>query len=261
MIEALYGLYTIVVMGFLSLFFIGPYFGVVIIFYCSSYGVAMFFNFAAFVYKMCLFFLLLPITYQGLENIPKESCIVIANHESSLDIFLVGRILGVRHHTWLAKEELWQYPVLASMLNCFAVPVSFAEKSEAMKKQVSVVAQAKKRLDAGSTVILFPEGGRFVDGSIHPFRSGFAVLAYLTGKPVVPIFIQGAGKVLPPGKNFIQTRSSLKVIVGQPFICGKEESIDDFKQRVFCWYCEMNALHAVDHGIRVQDEARLSTVR
>ena len=201
----------------------------------------MFFYVTWVLYRAALLVSLLPISYQGLENIPKEPCIIVANHESSLDIVLLGRILGVREHAWLAKHDLWDTPVIGFMLRRFGIPVVFEDLTSPVAKPTGVVAKAKAKLDAGSTVTMFPEGGRYVDGTIHPFRSGFAVLASQTKKPVVPVLLVGAGTVLPPGKRF--KRSPVKVIVGEPFVCGDNESIQEFKQRVYAWFVVMNVQH------------------
>lgn len=196
----------------------------------------------SFAYKLCLYASLLPITYEGLEHIPKENCIFIANHQSSLDIVLVGSLMGSRPHVWLAKDELWKYSFFPKLLNCFAIPVSFsALNASAVAGQIGVVAKARQKLEAGSSVILFPEAGRYVDGTIHPFRSGFAALAFLTRKPVVPVFMHGVGHVMPPGATFPQRRAPITVIVGEPFVYQEGETIEAFKLRVFQWYCAMNA--------------------
>src|SRR5580765_4889404 len=45
---------------------------------------------------------LLPITYKGLENIPKNQAVIFAaNHQSTLDIPLVGVLSKAVPHIWL----------------------------------------------------------------------------------------------------------------------------------------------------------------
>src|SRR5258708_5608094 len=49
---------------------------------------------------------LLPITYKGLENIPQDKAVIFAaNHQSTLDIPLVGVLSKGVPHVWLAKTE------------------------------------------------------------------------------------------------------------------------------------------------------------
>src|SRR5579872_4508924 len=49
---------------------------------------------------------LVPIKYEGQENIPNESVIFAGNHQSSLDIPLMGVLSKGVPHVWLAKQEL-----------------------------------------------------------------------------------------------------------------------------------------------------------
>src|SRR5579872_3425750 len=50
---------------------------------------------------------MLPITYKGLENIPKDKPVIFAaNHQSTLDIPLLGVLSKGVPHVWLAKAEL-----------------------------------------------------------------------------------------------------------------------------------------------------------
>lgn len=49
----------------------------------------------------------LRITYKGLDNIPKNQAVIFAaNHQSTLDIPLVGVLSKGVPHVWLAKAEL-----------------------------------------------------------------------------------------------------------------------------------------------------------
>ena len=59
------------------------------------------------------------------------------------------------------------------------------------------MATAERRLAGGMSVVVFPEGARTPDGTMHAFRRGAFVLAEEFGLPVVPITIDGAYAVMP----------------------------------------------------------------
>lgn len=204
--------------------------------------------------RFLLFSLFLPVTYQGMNEFPQGPAIFVANHQSTLDIFLISSLLGSRECSWLAKSDLFTYPLLGQLLSRSGVPVYFSGSSDAHRK--SAVHTAVEKLQRGESIVLFPEAGRYVDGMIHPFFSGFAVMAKLSGAPVVPLFISGAGIALPPGSRMIK-RHPLMITVGKPFLCGPEESIPAFKQRVEQWFIELNwrRNYLLDHyGIRICNE-------
>ncbi len=201
--------------------------------------------------KLLLFFTFLPVTYQGFERLPQGPVIFIANHQSVLDIFLVENVIGSYPSYWVAKSELLDYPLLSQVAYRSLIPVPL--KTSPIEEQKSVVAQAIAKIKSGYSVVIFPEGGRFVDGFIHPFYSGFAAIAKETGAPVVPLFISGTGRALPPGRRLLK-RTPLMITVGNIFTCEQDESVNDFKDRVFNWFVELNwrRNYLQDHfGIRI----------
>ena len=54
---------------------------------------------------------------------------------------------------------------------------------------------AKKCLENGHTMIIFPEGARSRDGSLLPFKSGAAKLAIDTNKKIIPVRIDGSFEI------------------------------------------------------------------
>src|ERR1044072_870671 len=49
-----------------------------------------------FFYWFCIKLSFLPIRYNGLDNLPDQPAVIIANHQSSFDIPLIGYALGKR---------------------------------------------------------------------------------------------------------------------------------------------------------------------
>lgn len=187
--------------------------------------------------KVVLFSTFLPVTYQGFEPLPQRPVIFIANHESALDIPLVASVIESRPYVWVSKSELMQYPILKQFLSHSALLVYSKDSRDHARK--GVVEAGVERLKNGCSVMIFPEGGRYTDGTIHPFFSGFAAMAKLSGAPVVPLYISGTGKAMPMGQHYI-TQAPLIITVGKPMICGQDESVEDFKKRAYDWYVELN---------------------
>jgi 1-acyl-sn-glycerol-3-phosphate acyltransferase len=76
------------------------------------------------------------------------------------------------------------------------VPVGAgARDSRAIKRSMAILA-------AGRVLGIFPEGRRSEDGTIGEARPGAALIAALSGAPVIPVFIDGARESLPVGGRF-----------------------------------------------------------
>ena len=201
--------------------------------------------------KFLLFATFLPVTYQGINELPQKPAIFVANHQSALDIFLIGSVLGFREHVWLAWSDLFTYPLLGQVLNRSGIPVYPKNSSDAGHK--GTVQAAVEKLKQGTSLVLFPEGARYMDGTIHSFFTGFAAMAKLSGAPVVPLFISGTGIALPTGSRMIK-RYPLMITVGKSFVCGPDESVQAFKERVEQWFIELNwrRNYLLEHyGIRI----------
>lgn len=207
--------------------------------------------------KFLLFATFLPVTYQGMSELPSKPAIFVANHQSALDIFLVASVLGSRETVWLATSELMGYPFLGKLLSHSGLPVY--PKNTLNSGRKGVVQAAVDKLQQGVSVVLFPEGGRYTDGIIHPFFTGFAAMAKMSGVPVVPLFISGTGLALPVGARLIN-RYPLMITVGKSFVCEEGESVQAFKERVENWFIELNwrRNYLLEHyGIRICNETNL----
>lgn len=185
-------------------------------------------------YWFCVKFSFLPITYVGLENIPNRPCIIVANHQSSFDIPLIGNILKKRPHIWLAWVELTRSLLLRFILPRVAILVDMTSPMTGMRTLVSAINTVKEH---PWDLIIFPEGGRYTDGNVKEFYGGFALLAKKVDRPVVPIKIIGVNKVYPPHTFWIYYHP-VTVIIGKPMTINTDETEQMFMQRVYTWYVE-----------------------
>lgn len=201
------------------------------------YRSRLFYWFEDIFYWAVIKFSLLPITYRGLENLPEGPAIFVTNHQSSLDIPLVG-VLTKRHpHIWIAKEELTESPILRFVLPRVAILVD----PEATFKAMRALLQAIKVMQEYKMgAMIFPEGTRHTDGDVHEFFAGFVILAKKTNLPVVPVRIFGANKVYPP-ETFLVNYYPITVVVGPAMFIQEGEDDEAFKNRVYDWFLKQTA--------------------
>lgn len=179
---------------------------------------------------------LLSVTISGRENIPTSPAVIVANHQSSLDIPLIGSLLTGAPHIWLATNELLASPILRFIIPRTTVLVDVTTPLTGMRTLLKAIAMVS---DQKLYTIVFPEGGRFSDGAIHDFFGGFVILAKKTNQPVVPVRIFNLNKVYPRGA-FLLRRCPIKVIIGNPLVQHEDESNEHFSDRVRAWFCEQH---------------------
>lgn len=183
-------------------------------------------------YVLSLKCTLVPITIKGKENIPQEPSIFVSNHQSSLDISLVGSLVNGYPHVWLARSELMESWLLRFILPRLAVVADVTSSMKAMRSllQILQLMNGKK-----CHLMIFPEGQRYTDDAVHEFFGGFVILAKKTGRSVVPVRIFNANKVYPPDTFLVQWHP-ITVVVGKPFIYQEGETDEAFKNRVYSWF-------------------------
>lgn len=125
-----------------------------------------------------------------------KPAIYIANHASSLDMFL-GMWLCPYGGVGIAKQEITRIPVfgLAYKLSGHLL-LDRGNKERAIASMDLLVKVVKKH---DLSIWLWPEGTRSRQGELLPFKKGFVHLAIATGLPIVPIVTHNAPRIWPVG--------------------------------------------------------------
>lgn len=98
---------------------------------------------------------------------------------------------------------------------------------------------ARDLVDEGWSLVVFPEGGRSPDGWGQPFRGGAAFIAKRAAVPVVPVHIEGTGRILGKGKS-TPTPSRTTITFGAPLACGEDEDVRAFNKRIEAVVAELS---------------------
>jgi 1-acyl-sn-glycerol-3-phosphate acyltransferase len=141
--------------------------------------------------------------------------IFAANHHSHADTTLLLATIPahLREDLVIAAGADYFFPnrVVGAISALFigAIPI---ERKRLSKLSVDNTVGA---VEDGRNLLIFPEGGRSPDGWGRQHRPGAAFVSKQTGAPVVPVYIDGTGKILPKGQSW-PTRSSCAVVFGAP---------------------------------------------
>ncbi len=131
---------------------------------------------------------------EGLENVPPEGAyLIITNHLSGLDPFLIGIPID-RTLYCLAKIELYQNAFLTWILNSLGlIPL------DRSRNDISAMRIVLRLLRNGEAVGLSPEGTRSPTGEMLPFTDGATKLALHAQVPILPVALHGTRELMPPG--------------------------------------------------------------
>lgn len=166
--------------------------------------------------------------FYNAERVPKEGPVILAsNHASFIDPPLVGAGFN-RMVNYLARNTLFDVPVLASLLRSWkVVPVDREGGGGAGLKAIL------DRLLQGGVILLFPEGTRTSDGNLRPAKSGVGLTVIKSSAPVVPVRVFGTFEAYGR-KMKVPRPKSLVVKYGKPmdFQSLREEAKTCSKQRL-----------------------------
>jgi 1-acyl-sn-glycerol-3-phosphate acyltransferase len=135
---------------------------------------------------------------EGPADIRKRGYVVISNHESTADPFLITILPWDMR--WIAKEELFKTPLVGWLLKSSAdIPLRRGSR-ESVEKMME---ECRRTIRAGMPVMIFPEGTRSpADGSLLPFKDGAFQLAIETQAPILLLGISGTHNCRPKGSNW-----------------------------------------------------------
>lgn len=134
------------------------------------------------------------VSVRGRDNIDRRtSYVFVANHQGAFDIFSIYGFLG-HNFKWMMKASLGRIPFVGYA--CRRGGHIFVDRANSASIRDSL-ASAEKKLSAGMSLVVFPEGSRSRDGRLGVFKRGAFFLATELSMPVVPVSIDGAYDVMP----------------------------------------------------------------
>jgi 1-acyl-sn-glycerol-3-phosphate acyltransferase len=137
--------------------------------------------------------LFIRVSLHGEQNLPTDSCIVVANHSSYLDGIILKAVLPPRF-SFVIKQEAASTPLLGMVLK--RIGSEFIDRNSHSGRQRDA-RRVMRKAAAGHSLVFFPEGTFFTEPGLRRFLSGAFVAAAKSDLPVVPVVIHGARRALP----------------------------------------------------------------
>ena len=152
---------------------------------------------------------------------PRRPYVAVSNHESYADIFLISHLPW--EMKWMAKDTIFKIPVMGWMMRMAGdIPITRGSRDSA----VQAIAAGRDRLMKKVSVMIFPEGTRSSGVEMRAFKDGAFRLAMETGRPVVPVAIDGTGRSLPKHGLILREPMDARVEVLEPLDTRAYPSVD-----------------------------------
>jgi 1-acyl-sn-glycerol-3-phosphate acyltransferase len=150
-----------------------------------------------------------PVRLVGREKIRDDvTYVMVANHQSLLDILVLFRVFA--HFKWVSKIENFRIPCIGWNMRLNG----YVELRRGDKQSIAEMMAASARvLDAGSSIMMFPEGTRSQDGKLRAFKHGAFTLAQRSGSAILPILVEGTANALPKRGLVLQGRHAIRIRV------------------------------------------------
>jgi 1-acyl-sn-glycerol-3-phosphate acyltransferase len=150
---------------------------------------------------------------RGRENIPQKGGVCfVSNHCGYFDIVLILATVG-RQVGFIAKKELLFVPLIN-----FWIPLigGFFIDRKSLRRSLDTIKTGAKRIQAGESILIFPEGHRSKGRGLLPFHPGSFKLATEAEAPIIPVSITGTYDVFE--KTGRVTAAPVRIVFGKPVL-------------------------------------------
>ncbi len=147
-------------------------------------------------------------TTRGSLADPRRPYVVVANHESWADVFLISGFPW--EMKWLSKDTIFKIPLMGWMMQMAGDIKIIRGKRESA---IDAINQCRDRLKKNVSIMIFPEGSRSKTWQMLPFKDGAFRLAIEAGAPILSIAVAGTRGAMAKGSfQFLPARAIAQLL-------------------------------------------------
>ena len=163
---------------------------------------------------------------RGLAHLSDEPVIIVSKHQSAFETFALYYYL--KKSFFIHKKQLFYIPIFGQyLMKHNMVSIDRAGHASTMRKMITDV---KKKLDSGSTIIIFPEGTRTKPGAKADYKTGFIGIYNTSKRKLQPValnsglFWQKGLKVIKRGHIIIEFLPQIGIGLDKKEVLNKVEN-------------------------------------
>ena len=163
---------------------------------------------------------------RGLTNLSDEPVIIVSKHQSAFETFALYYYL--QKSFFIHKKQHFYIPIFGQyLMKHNMVSIDRAGQASTMRKMITDV---KKKLDSGSTIIIFPEGTRKKPGAKADYKTGFIGIYNTSKRKLQPValnsglFWQKGLKVIKRGHIIIEFLPQIDIGLDKKEVLDKVEN-------------------------------------
>ena len=163
---------------------------------------------------------------RGLAHLSDEPVIIVSKHQSAFETFALYYYL--KKSFFIHKKQLFYIPIFGQyLMKHNMVSIDRAGHASTMRKMITDV---KKKLDSGSTIIIFPEGTRTKPGAKADYKTGFIGIYNTSKRKLQPValnsglFWQKGLKVIKRGHIIIEFLPQIDIGLDKNEVLNKVEN-------------------------------------
>ena len=170
------------------------------------------------------------VTISNPENLNTlKPAIYVSSHQSSIDFVLLGSI--IKDFATISNHPISDLPIFMKIPRL--VGVYYMEKLNP-NAAITVFNRLTKALEKGTNVFIFPEGTRNYSETLLQFQKGAFRLSVDNQVPIVPVIIDGTGRIVSKGSNVTKTSQATDIEVSflEPIYPQEGETVRALMKRV-----------------------------
>ena len=137
-----------------------------------------------------------------------KPAIYVSSHQSSIDFVLLGSI--IKDFATISNHPISDLPIFMKIPRL--VGVYYMEKLNP-NAAIAVFNRLTKALQKGTNVFIFPEGTRNYSDTLLQFQKGAFRLSVDNNVPIIPVIINGTGRIVSKGSNVTKTSQATDIEV------------------------------------------------
>lgn len=172
----------------------------------------------------------LPVKIETRAKMEKgKPYIFLANHFSYLDIPMMGFIPG--DVLFVGKASIRKVPLFGYYFRSLHIAVN----RENLRSRAETMKLASLAMDAGSSIIIFPEGGIFTQSppAMIPFKNGAFRMALEKQIPIIPVTLSYNHLILPDDGRLLLHWRQAKMVLHEAILPNAQYTEATLKEKCF----------------------------